>query len=137
MSELLSDSNFAPACFYSQIIGSIEISSNKLKSKKKCGEYMVSTNPTKYYYKEGDPTKEEIMLAPKNMLEIMLPLIVLTIQLFYFWWSQKEFCEKSFWVKGNLKEHIDSVHVTTTHEQNKPYVWSCHENASGLKIDFY
>ena len=36
---------------------------------------MVSTNPTKYYYKEGDPTKEEIMLAPKNMLEIMLPLI--------------------------------------------------------------
>ena len=69
------DSNFAPACFYSQIIGSIEISSNKLKSKKKCGEYMVSTNPTKYYYKEGDPTKEEIMLAPKNMLEIMLPLI--------------------------------------------------------------
>ena len=46
-----------------------------LLGQKKGGEYMVSTNPTKYYYKEGDPSKEEIMLAPKNMLEIMLPLI--------------------------------------------------------------
>ena len=48
---------------------------NFLLGQKKGGEYMVSTNPTKYYYKKGDPTKEEIMLAPKNMLEIMLPLI--------------------------------------------------------------
>ena len=36
---------------------------------------MVSTNPTNYYYKEGESTKEELMLAPKKMLEIMLPLI--------------------------------------------------------------
>ena len=46
-----------------------------LLGQKKGGEYMVSTNPTKYYYKEGEPTKEGIMLAPKHMLEIMLPLI--------------------------------------------------------------
>ena len=48
---------------------------NFLLAQKKAGDYMVSTNPTKYYYKEGESTKEELMLPPKNMLEIMLPLI--------------------------------------------------------------
>ena len=49
---------------------------NFLLVRKKAGELLVSTNPTtKYYYKEGESTKEEIMLAPKNMLETMLPLI--------------------------------------------------------------
>ena len=48
---------------------------NFLLVQKKAGDYMVSTNPTNYYYKEGESTKEELMLAPKKMLEIMLPLI--------------------------------------------------------------
>ena len=48
---------------------------NFLLARTKDGCYMVSTNPTKYYYKEGEYTKEELMSPPKNMLEIMLPLI--------------------------------------------------------------